>query len=69
MLDTDTRSTLSRHLARALAHHDVRRPTHAKLHAIALVRDLLQLGILTGPDLVRAASLAGINLANNGSNA
>jgi hypothetical protein len=61
-MNTDTRSILSRHLARALAHHDVRRPTHAKLHGVALIRDLLQLGIVSGPDLVRAASLAGIVL-------
>jgi hypothetical protein len=57
-LDSDTRATLNRHLARALAHHEVGRPTHAKLHGIALVRDLIKLGIVCEADLVRAASMA-----------
>jgi hypothetical protein len=58
-LDSDSRSTLSRHLARALAHHEVGRPTHARLHGVALIRDLLALGVVNHDDLARAAKLWG----------
>ena len=62
-IESDARSSLNRHLSLALAHHNIGRPTHARLHGVALVCALLRHGVMTKADLDRAVRLMDGNLA------
>lgn len=56
-IDSTARSALNRHLSLALAHANIGRPTHAKLHGVALVCALLRHGVVSESDLDRAVRI------------